>query len=98
MMTEEETGAENNYIRHRQSWRSSKFNLLVDKLDNCKNPQSLAKQRELGDVIVRTPPPNEKWMISNDNEDEQECEQSDSSASDHEALVTEHWNSAVLKY
>ncbi len=85
MMTEEETGAENNY---RQSWRSSKFNHLVDKLDNCKNPQSLAKQREL---VVRTPPPNaKKWMISNDNEDEQECEQSDSSASDHEALVTEH--------
>lgn len=43
MMTEEETGAEENYILHRPSWRSNKFNQLMDKLDE-ENGKSLARQ------------------------------------------------------
>ena len=72
MMTEEETGSENNYIRRRQSWRSTKFNQLMDQLDEDKSNRSLAKQRELGDVIVRTPPQNVKhWMITDQTGDEE---------------------------
>ena len=64
MMTEEETGDENNYIRHRQSWRSHKFNGFIDKLNECKNPKSLAKQRDCGEDIYREAPQNaQKWMI-----------------------------------
>lgn len=64
MMTKEETGAEENYIRHRQSWRSSKFNQLMDKLDEEKG-KSLARQREIGDIVDRAAPQVAKlWMIS----------------------------------
>lgn len=66
MMTEEETGSDNNYIRHRQSWQSRKFNSFLDKLDDCKNPKSLAKQRD----IVREVPRNAKrWMILEQGEE-----------------------------
>lgn len=34
MMTEEETGTEDNYIRHHQSWHSSTFNKFMDKIDD----------------------------------------------------------------
>ena len=65
MMTEEETGSEDNYIRHRQSWRSSKFNRLMDKLDGpAKNIRSLAKKRDDGVIVIRSPPTIAKeWMI-----------------------------------
>ena len=33
MMTEEETGDEDDYIRHRPAWRSQDFNKMVDLLD-----------------------------------------------------------------
>lgn len=50
MMTEEETGAEDSYIRLRQSWCSEKFNqLMMDKLDEEKG-KSLARQREVGET------------------------------------------------
>ena len=50
MMTEEEMGSENNYIRRRQSWRSLEFNELMDKLDEDRNSGrlSLARPRDLG--------------------------------------------------
>lgn len=70
MMTEEETGSENNYVRHRQSWRSRKFNSFLDKLDDCKNPKSLAKQRDIGENVVREVPRNAKrWMILEQGEE-----------------------------
>lgn len=70
MMTEEETGTEDNYIRHRQSWRSRRFNIFIDKLDESKNPKSLAKQRDCGEDVDREPPLNAKrWMIEDDDED-----------------------------
>lgn len=71
MMTEEETGTENNYIRHRQSWRSRRFNTFIDKLDESKNPKTLAKQRDCGENIVREAPHNtKKWMIDDGESDE----------------------------
>ena len=66
MMTEEEMGSDNNYIRRRQSWRSA-FNELKDKLDEDRNSGrlSLARPRDLGDSILRSPPPSAKsWMIT----------------------------------
>ena len=73
MMTEEETGTEDNYIRHRQSWRSSNFNKFMDKIDEKKNVKSLARQRQLGDEINRSPPSAAKsWMIKTDTVDESE--------------------------
>ena len=33
MMTEEETGEEGNYIRHRPGWRAATFTKLIDLLD-----------------------------------------------------------------
>lgn len=78
MMTEEDTGTENNYIRHRQGWRSCKFNSLMDKLDGSKNIRSLAKQREVGLDVVRSTPPNaKKWMITGDSNEAQLTEHSD---------------------
>ena len=50
MMTEEETGMENNYIRHRQSWCSTRFNRFMEQLDEEKSTKSLARQRESGDT------------------------------------------------
>ena len=35
MMTEEETGIDDDYIRHHQSWRSSKFNDFINNLDKA---------------------------------------------------------------
>ena len=67
MMTEEETGSENNYIRRRQSWRSSAFNELMDKLDEDRNSGrlSLARPRDVGDSVLRSPPPSAKpWMLT----------------------------------
>ena len=66
MKTKEETGSENNYIR-RQSWRSSAFNELMDKLDEDRNSGrlSLARPRDLGDSVLRSPPPSAKpWMLT----------------------------------
>ena len=66
MMTKEEMGSENNHIRRRQSWRSLAFNELMDKLDEDRNSGrlSLARPRDLGDSVLRSPPPNTKpWMI-----------------------------------
>lgn len=79
MMTEEETGTENNYICHRQSWRSNKFNRLMEKVDGSKNVRSLAKQREVGGTVIRSPPTiAKKWMLNaSDSDDTQETEQSD---------------------
>lgn len=70
MMTEEETGTEDNYICHRQSWRSSRFNSLMDDLDKNRKTRSLARKRDIGDCVDRPIPPNaKKWMII-DQEDE----------------------------
>ena len=66
-MTEEEMGSENNYIRRRQSWRSSTFNELMDKLDEDRSGGRLclARPRDLGDSVLRSPPPNaEPWMVT----------------------------------
>lgn len=69
MMTEEETGAEDNYVRHRQNWRSLNFNKLMDKLDEAKSDRSLAKKRVIGDdVDCPTPPNAKKWMIATEAE------------------------------
>ena len=73
MMTEEETGTEDNYICHRQSWRSSKFNNLMDDLDKNRKAKTLARKRDIGDCVDRPAPPNaKKWMMSEEhgNEDE----------------------------
>lgn len=81
MMTEEETGTENNYIRHRQSWRSNRFNLLMEKLDGSKNVRSLAKQREVGETVFRSPPIIAmKWMLN----------ASDTQETDHSDQETDH--------
>ena len=69
MMTVEETGSENNYIRRRQSWRSSAFNELMDKLDEDRGNGgrlSLTRPKDLGDCVLRSPPPNAKpgWSHS----------------------------------
>lgn len=70
MMTEEETGPEENYIRHRQTWRSSSFNKLIDKIDQKKNSKSLARQRQIGEEVARSPPAAAKaWMISTSADD-----------------------------
>ena len=67
MMTEEEMGSEHNYIRHRQSWCSLAFNQPMDKLDDNRNSNSgrlsLAKPRDLGDSVLRSPPPNAKVTL-----------------------------------
>ena len=56
MMTEEETGTENSYIQHRQSWRSTRFNSLTKKLDEERCTKTLARQRDTGETLVRAPP------------------------------------------
>ena len=66
MMTEEETGNESNYIRRRQTWRSTTFNQLMDKLDEDKSTKSLARPRDIGDSILCSPPLNAKpWILDN---------------------------------
>lgn len=66
-MRTEETGSDNKYIRHQQSWRSQKFNAVMDKLDEPNCQRTLAKQRKLGDDIVRPSPPTaKKWMVIHD--------------------------------
>ena len=73
MMTEEETGSDNDYIRHRQSWRSQNFNALMDKLDEAKSGRTLAKQRKLGDNIVRPSPPSaKKWMLVHNHDSDED--------------------------
>lgn len=70
MMTEEETGTEENYIRHRQTWRSRSFNQFIDKIDSKKNSTSLARRRQIGDEVNRPPPAAAKaWMISTSSTD-----------------------------
>ena len=55
MMTEEETGSDNKFVRHRQSWRTRKFNRFMDRIDNYKtSTSSLGKQRVLGNDIRRS--------------------------------------------
>lgn len=89
MMTEEETGIENNYIRHRQSWRSTRFNKFMEQLDEDKCAKSLAKQRETGDTIERSPPSGVKsWMVAEQeteerNEDEGDLLSNSSSVEDN---------------
>ena len=57
MMTEEETGSDNKFFRHRQSWRTRKFNRFMDRIDNYKtSTSSLGKQRVLGNEIDRLAP------------------------------------------
>ena len=63
MMTEEESEEEKGFVRHRQSWRSNVFNRFIDKLDNSRNQNTLAKLRELGEQVERLPPICvKKWM------------------------------------
>ena len=66
MMTEEEIGEEDSYIRRCQSWRSANFNRLIDALDaSCKSTKSLAKRREVGAPTISSPPSTAKrWTIS----------------------------------
>ena len=65
MMTEEETGSDNKFVRHRQSWRTRKFNRFMDRIDNYKtSTSSLGKQRVLGNEIDRLAPVSAKqWMV-----------------------------------
>jgi hypothetical protein len=82
MMTEEETGTENNYIRHRQSWRSSKFNRLMENLDESRDTRTLARQREAEAPLICQAPSNaKKWMVhASDMEDSLPSELSDNQA------------------
>ncbi len=65
MMTEEDTGSDDNFIRHRQSWRSEKFNNFIEELDSAKNAKTLAKKREIGSGIERDVPQVAKtWLIA----------------------------------
>ncbi len=65
MMTEEDTGSDDNFIRHRQSLRSEKFNNFIDELDSAKNAKTLAKKREIGSGIERDVPQVAKtWLIA----------------------------------
>ncbi|XP_065907259.1 uncharacterized protein [Dysidea avara] len=65
MMTEEESDDEGGFVRHRQSWRSDDFNKLMDHLDKGRK-ESLAKNRQEGEIVERAPPPKAKtWMITN---------------------------------
>lgn len=78
MMSEEETGSED-YVRHRQSWRSTKFNELIDQLDSNKSARSLAKRRDNGAEVIRPIPCNVKqWMLR------QEDDLSNNGSDDHE--------------
>lgn len=74
MMTEEETGEDDNYIRRRQSWRSTNFNRLIDALDaSCTMTKSMAKPRQIGAPTVNPPPSSaKKWMVSVQNTDQDE--------------------------
>ena len=65
MMTEEETGSDNKFVRHRQSWRTRKFNRFMDRIDNYKtSTSSSGKQRVLGNEIDRLAPVSAKqWML-----------------------------------
>ena len=63
LMTEEETGSENNYICRRQSWQSITFNELMDKLDEDKSSRSLAKRRGIGDYSAHPTIECKTWMI-----------------------------------
>ncbi len=64
MTTEEDTGSDDNFIRHRQSWRSEKFNNFIDQLDSAKNAKTLAKKREIGSDVERDVPQVAKtWLI-----------------------------------
>ena len=84
MMTEEETGEEGNYIRHRPGWRAENFNKLIDLLDipreGLKN-HSLAKPRQLGSPSTSSPPSaTKKWMVEQpieQNEEIQSAEEQD---------------------
>lgn len=72
MMTEEEMGTENNYIRHRQSWRSTRFNSFMETLDEERCTKTLARQRDTGDIVVRPPPPRVKpWMVATEERDDE---------------------------
>ena len=61
MMTEEETGDEDDYIRHRPAWRSQDFNKMVDLLDaQRKGVRSLARPRQIGMPSTVSPPSTAK--------------------------------------
>ena len=57
MMTDEETGEEGNYIRHRPGWRAATFTKLIDLLDEPQEVlKSSAKPREIGSPSTNSPP------------------------------------------
>jgi hypothetical protein len=101
MMTEEETGSENNYIRRRQSWRSSAFNVLMDKLDEDRSSKSLARPRDLGESVLRSPPPSAKpWMVMVPTTTSQDAEGSANglppqNESDHETQFSDGEESTI---
>ncbi len=69
MMTEEDTGSDNNFICHRQSWRSEKFNNFIDQLDSLKNAKTLMKKREIGSDVERDMPQvTINWLIATDSD------------------------------
>ena len=73
MMSEEETGEEGNYIRHRPGWRSTNFNKIIDMLDVPREGlKSLAKPRQLGSPSTSSPPSfAKKWMLANEEQGQQ---------------------------
>ena len=72
MMTEEETGDEDDYIRHRPAWRSQDFNKMVDLLDaQREGVRSLARPRQIGTPSTVSPPSTaKKWMIATEEPSE----------------------------
>ena len=76
MMTEEETGDEGNYIRHRPGWTAANFNKFIDFLDMPRDGlKSLAKPRQLGCPSTSLPPSvTKKWMILAEQPVEQDAE------------------------
>ena len=65
MMSEEITGSDDCYTRHRPTWRSATFNAFIDKLDQRSTKKaSLARTRRNGKGIERIPPKGTKsWML-----------------------------------
>ena len=73
MMSEEELGEEDTFIRHRPSWRSQTFNKFIKKLDrrfkSKHASKSLAKPRSYGTPHNKSAPCSiSSWIKSNDTE------------------------------